>query len=381
MLHNNDIIGGRYRILRQIKEGGMSYIYLCRDEMTGRELAVKEAKSDDGEVKQSLIAEAKILTQLSHKSLVKIIEVIQERGRFLIVMEYVPGPSLKDYLDEKRIPSEAEIINWGMQLCDVLYYLHTRQPAIIYRDLKPANIVLRPDGSLCLIDFGTAREYKVDRTKDTVNLGTKGYAAPEQYGTGQGQSDPRTDIYTLGATLFHLATGRYPLDVPAEFPLVRKLNPKISEDLEHLIAKCAQTNADSRYQNCMDIYMELSEIQGSSRRNGLLYLSGFAACLMIGVVSMVIAMQSAFSNVILDILGIAMIAAGTFFGVKFLRGSLGRKPREQYHALVENHSMDVGSGVIGGDGTGSMRLGDPNAKGLIIEDELVYLASSEVIVL
>lgn len=122
-------------------------------------------------------------------------------------MDYVEGRTLKAIVDERGAQPQEDVVNWAIQLCSVLDYLHTRKPAIIYRDLKPGNIMLRPDGRIVLIDFGTAREYKTGQEEDTISLGTKGYAAPEQYG-GDGQTDARTDIYNLGATIYHLVTGK-----------------------------------------------------------------------------------------------------------------------------------------------------------------------------
>ena len=138
----------------------------------------------------------------------------------------------------------------------MLEYLHTRKPAIIYRDLKPGNIMLRPDGTITLIDFGTAREYKEQNTSDTSYLGTRGYAAPEQFG-GMGQTDARTDIYCLGATLYHLVTGHNPSEPPYEFYPIRYWNQQLSPGLEYIINKCVQNNPADRYQSCAEVMYDL----------------------------------------------------------------------------------------------------------------------------
>lgn len=137
-------------------------------------------------------------------------DVLEYKDIFLIVMDYIEGRPLSLTLQEQGAQSQEVVVAWAKQLCDVLEYLHSRKPPIIYRDMKPANIMLRPDGRVMLIDFGTAREYKEEHVEDTICLGTVGYAAPEQFG-GNGQTDARTDIFCLGRTLYHLLTGHKPM--------------------------------------------------------------------------------------------------------------------------------------------------------------------------
>ena len=149
-------------------------------------------------VKQGLIVETNILKSLNHKYLPSIIDVIDDGDSFLIVMDYIQGKSLdkilKMSLEKDGLPIALEdVISWGKQLCEVFYYLHTRPTPIIYRDMKPGNVMLKPDGEICVIDFGTARTFKQGNLEDTTCLGTPGYASPEQYG-GNGQSTPKSDI-------------------------------------------------------------------------------------------------------------------------------------------------------------------------------------------
>ena len=149
------------------------------------------------------------------------------------------------------------MIRWGKQLCDVLGYLHRQQPPIIYRDMKPSNVMLQPDGNVMLIDFGTAREYKTGNQEDTINIGTVGYAAPEQYG-GMGQSDARTDIFCLGVTLYQLVTGQNPCEPPYLLSPIRYWNEALSPELEDIIMKCTQPDAEDRYQSCEELLADLS---------------------------------------------------------------------------------------------------------------------------
>ena len=140
-----------------------------------------------------------------------------------------------------------------MQLCDALSYLHSQNPPIIYRDMKPANVMLKPEGNIKIIDFGIAREYKEQNLADTTVLGTKGYAPPEQY---SGQTDPRSDIFALGMTMHHLLTGMDPRSGEA-YASVRQWNPELSEGIEIIIDRCVEPAPENRYQSCTDLLYDL----------------------------------------------------------------------------------------------------------------------------
>ncbi|MEF9840797.1 MAG: serine/threonine-protein kinase [Lachnospiraceae bacterium] len=268
MLEIGSVIDKKYKILNKIGQGGMSVVYLAMNEKANKQWAIKEVRKDgvqDFEViKQCLVAEIDMLKRLDHTNLPSIIDVIDGDGSFLIVMDYVEGKSLYDALKDYGAQPQENVIEWAKQLCDVLGYLHSRQPSIIYRDMKPANVMLKPDGNVTLIDFGTAREFKATSVEDTKCLGTQGYAAPEQYG-GHGQTDARTDIYCLGTTLYHLVTGHNPCKPPYEMYPIRQWDPNLSSGLEQIIIKCTQRNPNDRYQSCAELlyalehYNELDE--------------------------------------------------------------------------------------------------------------------------
>ena len=290
MLEIGSLIDGKYKILNKIGQGGMSTVYLAMNERANKQWAIKEVRKDgvaDYEVvRQSLIVETDMLKQLSHPYLPSIVDVIEEQGRFLIVMDYIEGNTLSRALQEYGAQPQEYVIEWARQLCDVLGYLHTRKPPIIYRDLKPANIMLRPDGSITLIDFGTARTYKRENIEDTTCLGTRGYAAPEQFG-GRGQTDARTDIYCLGTTLYHLVTGHNPCEPPYELYPIRHWNPALSQGLEKIIQKCTQLNPADRYQSCAELMYDLEhyqELDQSFHRSAAIRMGAFctAAVLAIG---------------------------------------------------------------------------------------------------
>lgn len=260
MLEIGSLVDGKYKILNKVGQGGMSVVYLAMNEKANKQWAIKEVRKDgikDFEVvKQSLVAETDMLKKLNHPNLPSIIDVIEDDDRFLIVMDYIQGNSLSKALEEYGAQPQEQVIQWAKQLSDVLGYLHSRVPPIIYRDMKPANIMLKPDGNVTLIDFGTAREFKEKNLADTTCLGTVGYAAPEQFG-GMGQTDGRTDIYCLGATLYHLVTGMNPCEPPYEIKPIRQINPSLSGGLERIILKCTQRDPNDRYQSAAELMFAL----------------------------------------------------------------------------------------------------------------------------
>lgn len=264
MLEIGSLVDGKYKILSEIGHGGMSVVYMAINEKANKTWAVKEVRKDgvlDFEaVKQGLIVETDMLKKLKHPNLPSIIDVIEDDATFLIVMDYIEGNPLSKALEEYGAQPQGYVIEWAKQLCDVLGYLHSRVPPIIYRDMKPSNIMLKPDGNLTLIDFGTAREFKEKNLADTTCLGTVGYAAPEQFG-GMGQTDARTDIYCLGATLYHLVTGCNPSEPPYEIKPIREINPGLSSGLERIIQKCTQRNPEDRYQSAAELMYALEHYE------------------------------------------------------------------------------------------------------------------------
>ncbi|MCL2488116.1 MAG: protein kinase, partial [Oscillospiraceae bacterium] len=200
-----------------------------------------------------------ILTRLRHTGLPVIHDIFENAHYYFLVMEYIEGDPLNRVIETAGAQPEADVVRWGRQLCGVLQYLHAQPQPIIYRDMKPSNIMLKRDGNVVLIDFGAAREYKNASADDTTYIGTYGYAAPEQYGSGQ--TDARTDIYCLGVTLYHLATGYDPRLPPYEVWPVREINPNLSKKLELVIQKCTQQNPENRYQSAEELLRELKRIR------------------------------------------------------------------------------------------------------------------------
>lgn len=256
MLKIGTVIDGKYKILSEVGHGGMSTVYLAINEKANKTWAVKEVRKlgvkNVEVVRQSLLVETELLKKLKHPNLPSIVDVIDDEENFLIVMDFIDGNTLEKMVLEQGAQKQEDVVEWALQLCDVLSYLHERKPAIIYRDMKPSNIMLQSDNCVILIDFGTAREYKQEKSADTTCLGTQGYAAPEQFG-GQGQTDARTDIYCLGATLYHLVTGHNPSEPPYEMYPIRHWNAQLSSGLEFIISKCTQKNPQDRYQTISEL--------------------------------------------------------------------------------------------------------------------------------
>ncbi|GMO03477.1 serine/threonine-protein kinase [Lachnoanaerobaculum sp. JCM 36186] len=266
MLEIGSLLDGKYKILNKIGQGGMSVVYLAMNEKANKQWAIKEMRKEKNKnyeiMKQSLITETNLLKELKHPYLPSIADIIENDDTIIIVMDYVEGRPLSDILSEEGVIEEDKVADYAIQLCDVLDYLHSQNPPIIYRDLKPANIMLRPDGKITLIDFGTARKYNYDSVSDTTCLGTIGYAAPEQFaGETLRQTDARTDIYNLGATMYHLLTGVNPSEPPYELYPIRRWDESLSNGLEKIILRATRKDPDKRFNDCKEMSYALQHFR------------------------------------------------------------------------------------------------------------------------
>lgn len=265
MLEIGSLVDGKYKILSEIGHGGMSVVYMAINEKANKTWAVKEVRKDGkmdfNTVRQGLMAEIETLKKLKHPNLPSIIDVIEDDDSFIIVMDYIEGRSLDKIIEENGAQPEAYVVEWAKQLCDVFGYLHSRTPPIIYRDMKPANVMLKPDGNIMVIDFGTAKNYEID-LGETTGIGTIGYAAPEQYiGSGLGRTDARTDIYCLGITMYHLLTNIDPCKNLISDKSIRAVNPALSHGLDAIIQKCTQYQPADRYQSCAELMYDLENYE------------------------------------------------------------------------------------------------------------------------
>ena len=258
------VFGGKYEIFRELGRGGMSVVYLAMDKNLNKQWAIKEikkrAKDKHGDVYvQTLMTEANLMKRLDHPAIPRIVDIVEDSEAIYVVMDYVEGESLDKVLEKFGPQPQEVVLDWAKQLADALYYLHSQNPPIIYRDMKPANVMLKPEGTVKMIDFGTAREYKGNKSSDTVAFVTRGYAAPEQY--EKRETDARTDIYCLGKTLHHLLTGQNPCDEDYEYFPVRHWNPEIHEGIERIIEKCVRPDPEDRFQSCTELLYALENYE------------------------------------------------------------------------------------------------------------------------
>lgn len=270
MVNAGQVLNGRYEIIREIGRGGMSTVYQARDQVTGKLLAVKDVerngKQANQAVEQTLVTEGNMLKQLQNRHLPKIYDIIENPDSFLMVMDFIEGESLDKVIAHYGPQSMDRVLDWGMQICEVFDYLHNQPTPIIYRDMKPANVILQPNGQLMMIDFGTARTQKfgVSMSADTLCLGTAGFAAPEQFG-GFGQSTARTDIFCLGATMYNLITGHSPSDRPQGILPLEKWNPALKDTpISYIIYKCTRNDPEARYQSARELYEDLRKARSGN---------------------------------------------------------------------------------------------------------------------
>ncbi len=267
-------LAGHYVILKNVGQGGMAAVYRASDLRSGRVVAVKEMGQDGlspEELKEALESfrfEAKTLTRLRHPNLPRVYEQFSEGARHYLVMEFIEGQTLEERLGAANGAglSETEVLGWARQLCSVLSYLHSQRPPIIFRDLKPSNVMVTKSGAVKLIDFGIARVFAPGRTRDTQVLGTPGYAPPEQY--GKAQTDARADVYALGCTLYQLLTGYDPATTPFALPPLHTRNPQVAVHVQLAIERATKLDRDARYGAVAAFEQDLLRPAGLYFRNG-----------------------------------------------------------------------------------------------------------------
>jgi serine/threonine protein kinase len=271
VLPTDHMLKERYRIIAHIGSGGHGEVYKALDiQFAERPVAIKAlcqsmlSPLEAAEVSEAFKREAFLLAKLVHPNLPAIYDYFAEQHSWYLVMSFIEGESLEQYLERmgSSLPVD-ESLQIGLHLCSVLEYLHNRQPPIIFRDLKPSNVMRTPEGQLYLIDFGIARIFKQGQSRDTTALGSPGYAAPEQY--GRAQSTPRNDIYSLGATLHHLLSGRDPSESPLIFPA---LQLPAYPGLNELITRMLDRDPARRPVSMVEVRQELQHI-ASGRPPGL----------------------------------------------------------------------------------------------------------------
>ncbi len=253
MLNQGKLLDGKYEIIKVLGQGGMGTVYLCKNSRLGNLWAVKEVNNQHAN-QIDLLAEPNILKNLSHIGIIRIIDIFHEDDNLYIVEDYVEGMTLKEYVDLNGPMSSELVEDISLQLCSILDYLHSFNPPIVYRDLKPSNIMVKPFNKVVLIDFGTARTYKENQEGDTMILGSMGYIAPEQLVNAQ--SNAQTDLYSLGATMFFMLTGKS-RSLPAEVMFDANYPENASKNLIRIIQKASAVDPASRYSDVKRMMSEL----------------------------------------------------------------------------------------------------------------------------
>lgn len=269
VLSPGTVLRGRYRITGLIGQGGMGAVYVADDlRLEGRKTAIKEVRAElmgpadevlREQARTQFYREASILARLDHPNLPKVSDYFSQNGCDYLVMDFVPGHDLLQIVEEARAGGrfldEDQVLRWVGQLVEALRYLHSQQPPIVHRDIKPSNIKLTPEGRIKLVDFGLVKVMVSDDARTLTVLqgrGTVAYTPIEQYGGDTGHTDVRSDIYALGATLYHLLTGRPPADAKQRFltpdALIppRQLNPSISPHVERAILWAMEMHPENR---------------------------------------------------------------------------------------------------------------------------------------
>ena len=258
-LKKGTVLEGRYEIIKRIKKGGMGAVYKVLDTKLDYICALKElldlygTKEEQEKATAKFKNEARLLARLDHPNLPRVSDYFVSNDRYYLVMNFIEGEDLDTMLKKDGNPGLPEhlVIKWARDILKVLAYLHSHNPPIIYRDIKPANIMLHKDGRVMLIDFGIARIVRPDEGTQT-NIGTDGYAPEEQY---YGKVDKRSDIYALGATMHHLLSGITPL--PFKFDPLRKIDPRISSEIESVVAKALKEKPEDRFGSAEEMLLAL----------------------------------------------------------------------------------------------------------------------------
>ena len=266
VLNVGDLIDRRYQVVKHIATGGMGAIYKGEDTRLQTVVAIKEmidffqTEEDKNYAIKRFREEALLLADLRHPNIPRVTDNFIENNKYYLIMDFVEGKSAEKIILENggRGLPEAMVLEWGIQICDVLDYLHSHNPPIIYRDMKPSNIMILDDGNVRLVDFGIARHFSPRRPGTMI--GTHGYAPPEQY---KGNTEPKSDIYALGATMHHLLTGNDPTKgVPFNFRPIRQLKPDLSEGMERILDKALENLPDKRFNTAGEMKRELENLKG-----------------------------------------------------------------------------------------------------------------------
>ncbi|OZG49774.1 serine/threonine protein kinase [Pseudoscardovia radai] len=271
-------VAGRYRLLDVVGRGGMSLVWVAADLTLNKLWAVKQIRAEavyDARIRESFLTEAELMKRFDHPGIPRIVDLVHEESRLYVVMDYVEGRTLRDILRDEGPRPPERVVDWGLQLCDVIGYLHGRAPAVVYRDVKPGNIMLTPEGRIRLVDFGIAMVTggsggegggdggAGDGAGGARGVGTPGFSAPEQF-DAPADVDERADIYGIGATMYALLSGRHPGRGRQAFPW--SCPPRLRET----IRRCMSRDPSHRYASCADLAYALDHVGDDDGRRRVL---------------------------------------------------------------------------------------------------------------
>ncbi len=265
---------GRYTDVRPLSDrGGMGLIFLARDARRGQQQCILKQLRPDPDLDEALFErEASLLARLRHPNLPACWDHFSENGTHYLVSDFIEGVALQDLIEQQGQASERDVVRWGIDLCDALVYIHSQQPPIIHRDIKPDNVIITPEGSAVLVDFGIARRYEAGR-HDTMKMGTWGYLPPEQKA---GRTEPASDLYALGATLYFALTANDPqllniFDINLQwrqgvsFPPARASNPQVSAEMEAILAQATRVLVKERYPSARAMLDDLRNLYAAQQ--------------------------------------------------------------------------------------------------------------------
>lgn len=286
------VIDNRYEITQYINKGGMSAVYLAVNTRLGNRWAVKEIKKTNDVNNDiyinSLIVEANIMKNFDHPAFPRIVDIVDTDEALYLVMDFIEGKTLDQILKEYGPQNENTVTNWMIEICNAISYLHHQNPPIIYRDMKPSNVMLKPNGAIKIIDFGVARVFNPSKNTDTVVMGTRGFAPPEQFA---GHTDIRSDIYAIGMTMFYLLTGIGPNSEEFYSHSQDDLMSSVSPAMRAIVKRCISANPIDRYQNCEELLRDLNNLKNNPKKSGKKSVS--KAAILIPVIATLVAAAAA----------------------------------------------------------------------------------------
>ncbi len=272
-LPNGALLKDRYKVLSALGKGSFAWVYLARDlQWKGNLVALKQIRTDTftpaeyNALNASFLQEAAFLMTLSHKNLPRVVEFFAEGPCYYLALEWLPGKTLEDHVMGRDDVGEAQVVKWGMELCDVLSFLHEQRPhPIVLGDLKPSNVIVKYDDTLAVIDFGLARHSVQTAQKSRFSMVTPGFSPPEQYSGGG--AEPRGDVYALGATLYWCLTRAQMDRFQFRVPPIRTLREDVSKKMEDMLATCLKIEPKQRFSDVRAMWGHLKLLQESLNRD------------------------------------------------------------------------------------------------------------------